>query len=67
MDPILVNDPNGRIHAIFYLYTPSKEAGYAFLALFALGTIGHAILPFPLGSRFTIPMIIGGISQFSPP
>lgn len=52
---------------VTYAYHPSESAGWAFVALFAGSTVAHIVLMFPYRSAFFIPMIIGGISSFTPP
>lgn len=42
-----------------YPYTPSASAGYAFLALFAIGGFMHLVMLFPLRSWFFIPFVLG--------
>ena len=63
MDPIIEEKPNGDIHVIYFLYNPSKAAGWAFLVLFGVATLAHFILMFPFRSAFFIPLIIGGLSE----
>lgn len=46
---------------VFYQYRPSKTAGFAFMALFALATLGHLIYFFWLRTWFFIPFLLGGI------
>ena len=52
-----------------YPYTPSASAGYAFLALFAIGGFAHLVMLFPLRSWFFIPFVLGcagEILQYTP-
>jgi len=63
MDPIITENPDGTIHAIYYLYQPSKAAGWAFLVLFGILTLGHFVAMSPFRSKFVIPLVIGGISK----
>lgn len=51
----------------FYPYTPSRSAGYAFVAIFAILTIAHFALMFPYRAAYFIPLIIGGICKTSFP
>lgn len=62
MDPIIEVNPNGDIDVTYFLYTPSKPAAWAFVALFGIATSAHFILMFPFRAAFFIPVIIGGIS-----
>lgn len=43
----------------FYPYTPSRSAGFAFLALFGIATIVHIILTIPFRAAYFIPLVIG--------
>ncbi|KAK5159877.1 hypothetical protein LTS14_001982 [Recurvomyces mirabilis] len=63
MDPIITENPDGTIHAIYYLYHPSKAAGWAFLVLFGILTLGHFVAMFPFRSKFVTPLVIGGIME----
>ena len=63
MDPIIEIAPNGDIDITYFLYTPSKAAGWAFLVLFAGTTLAHFVLMFPYRAAFFIPLVIGGISK----
>ncbi|KAI0386721.1 RTA1-domain-containing protein [Hypomontagnella monticulosa] len=48
---------------VFYEYRPNKAAGYAFVALFALATLGHLVYLFSLRAWSFIPFILGGIAE----
>ncbi|KAH8156090.1 hypothetical protein CIB48_g12157, partial [Xylaria polymorpha] len=48
---------------VFYEYRPNQEAGFAFVALFALATLGHIIYLFWLRAWFFIPFILGGLAE----
>ncbi|KAI0892754.1 RTA1-domain-containing protein [Annulohypoxylon nitens] len=48
---------------VFYQYRPSKTAGFAFMALFALATLGHLIYFFWLRAWFFVPFLLGGIAE----
>ncbi|KAI0809910.1 RTA1-domain-containing protein [Xylaria sp. FL0064] len=54
---------NGTMVVVFYEYRPSEQAGYAFVALFALATLGHIIYLFYLRAWHFIPFILGGIAE----
>ncbi|KAI0100978.1 putative RTA1 domain protein [Nemania sp. FL0031] len=54
---------NGTMVVVFYEYRPSQSAGFAFVALFALATLGHIIYLFPLRAWSFIPLILGGIAE----
>lgn len=47
----------------FYPYTPSRSAGYAFVALFGILTLIHSILIFPYRAAYFIPLIVSGICK----
>lgn len=64
MDPIIETRPDGSIDVTYFLYTPSKSAGWAFAAWFAITTLAHFILMFPFRSALFIPLVIGGISMW---
>ncbi|KAI0008996.1 hypothetical protein F4779DRAFT_411773 [Xylariaceae sp. FL0662B] len=48
---------------VFFEYRPNKAAGYAFVALFALASLGHLICTFWHRAWFCIPFVLGGISE----
>jgi hypothetical protein len=48
----------------FYHYVPSRVAGLAFLALFAITCLGHVFYLFRLRATYFIPMILGCIRAF---
>ncbi|KAI1279469.1 RTA1-domain-containing protein [Xylaria sp. FL0933] len=54
---------NGTMVVVFYEYRPSEQAAYAFVALFALATLGHIIYLFYLRAWHFIPFILGGIAE----
>ncbi|KAH6656900.1 putative RTA1 domain protein [Truncatella angustata] len=54
---------NGTMVVVFYEYRPSKPAGFAFMALFALATLGHLIYLFRLRAWYFIPFLMGGIAE----
>ncbi|KAI0534690.1 putative RTA1 domain protein [Xylaria digitata] len=54
---------NGTMVVVFYEYRPNQQAAYAFLALFALATLGHIIYLFYLRAWSFIPFILGGIAE----
>lgn len=47
---------------ILYEYTPSQEAGLAYVGLFGAAALTLFILMFPFRAPFSIPIILGGIS-----
>ncbi|KAI0888535.1 putative RTA1 domain protein [Annulohypoxylon maeteangense] len=48
---------------VFYQYLPSKPAGFAFMALFSVATLGHLVYFFWLRAWFFIPFLLGGIAE----
>jgi hypothetical protein len=54
---------NGTMVVVFYEYRPNKAASFAFMALFALATIGHLIYLFRLRAWYFIPLVLGGIGK----
>lgn len=54
---------NGTQVVVFYHYRPSKPAGFAFLALFAVATLAHLVYLFRLRAWFFIPLVLGGIGM----
>ncbi|KAF3001073.1 hypothetical protein E8E14_001096 [Neopestalotiopsis sp. 37M] len=48
---------------VYYPYTPSQSAGYAFLALFTIITVAHIGGIFYLKTRYMIPLVLGGIGE----
>lgn len=67
MDLIIEIDSDGNIDATYFLYKPSKPAGWTFVVLFAGVTLAHLILVLPFRSAFFIPLVIGGISLLKAP
>ncbi|KAM5341501.1 hypothetical protein ACJ41O_014532 [Fusarium nematophilum] len=57
----LVQFEDGKV--LYYPYTPSKEAGYAFLALFAVATVAHIVGIGFYKTKYFIPMVLGGICE----
>ena len=55
----LVHFEDGNV--VYYPYTPSKGAGYAFMVLFLITTAGHIFGVFKLKTKFFIPLILGGV------
>lgn len=47
----------------FYPYYPSREAGYAFMALFGISTVAHFMLMIPYRAAYFIPLVLGGICK----
>lgn len=47
----------------FYPYYPSREAGYAFMAMFGLSTVAHFVLMIPYKAAYFIPLVLGGICE----
>lgn len=60
----LVQFEDGNV--IYYPYVPSAGAGYAFMVLFGLVTLVHAVLMFKTRTWYFIPMILGGICKLHP-
>lgn len=58
---------NGTMVVVFWEYRPSNVAAYAFLALFALATLGHAVYLVVLRAWRFIPFILGGICEDTAP
>lgn len=56
---------NGTQIVVFYEYQPSKPAGYAFMALFAIATLVHIGYLFKLRAWSFIPFILGGVGKSS--
>ncbi|KAH6874379.1 RTA1 like protein-domain-containing protein [Thelonectria olida] len=57
----LVHFEDGKV--LYYPYTPSKSAGYAFMALFAITTCAHLAHSKRFKNWFFIPMMLGGICE----
>ncbi|CAH0021390.1 unnamed protein product [Clonostachys rhizophaga] len=57
----LVQFEDGNV--IYYPYVPSAGAGYAFMVLFGLVTLFHAVLMFKTRTWYFIPMVLGGICE----
>jgi hypothetical protein len=55
----LVHFEDGKV--LYYPYTPSKGAGYAFMVLFLFTTAGHIFGVVRLKTKFFIPLILGGV------
>lgn len=58
---------NGTMVLVFYPYRPNQAAGYAFMALFALATLGHIVYAVRLKAWAFVPLILGGIGKQSSP
>lgn len=56
-----VHFENGK--PVFFPYTPSKEAGWAFVGLFGLASVAHVVYMFPMRAWYFIPLIVGGICK----
>lgn len=54
---------NGTTVLVFYPYRPSQAAGYTFMALFALATLGHIVCAVRLKAWSFVPLILGGIGK----
>ncbi|KAK8207079.1 RTA1 like protein-domain-containing protein [Phyllosticta capitalensis] len=54
---------NGTMVVVFWEYRPSESAGYAFMALFALATLGHLAYLIWLRAWFFLFFILGGICE----
>ncbi|CAG8209591.1 unnamed protein product [Penicillium nalgiovense] len=50
-------------YVVFYPYTPSETAGYAFMAMFGVMTIAHIVLMFPYRAAYFIPLVLGGVCE----
>lgn len=48
---------------VFFPYTPSKEAGWAFAVLFGLATGTHTAYMFSMRAWYFTPLIIGGMCE----
>ncbi|KAF5012735.1 hypothetical protein FDECE_1228 [Fusarium decemcellulare] len=57
----LVQFEDGKV--LYYPYTPSKGAGYAFMALFAFATAIHIAGIHRYKTKYFIPMVLGGICE----
>jgi hypothetical protein len=53
-------------YVVFYPYTPSETAGYAFMAMFGIMTIVHIVLMFPYRAAYFIPLVLGGVCIIPP-
>lgn len=53
---------NGTM-VVFYQYRPNQVAGYTFMALFSLATLGHIVYIVRLKTWIFIPFILGGIGE----
>lgn len=58
---------NGTMVLVFYPYRPNQAAGYVFMALFALATLGHIVYAVRLKAWAFVPLILGGIGKLSSP
>lgn len=67
MDIVFNQHANGTFDIEYFQYTPSKEAGLAFLSIFAVATVVHVGYMFFFRSWSFIPMILGGICMFTCP
>lgn len=65
MDIVFNQHANGTFDIEYFQYTPSKEAGLAFVAIFAAATAVHVGFMFFFRAWSFIPMILGGICKFS--
>lgn len=61
MDIVFNQHANGTFDIEYFQYTPSKEAGLAFVAIFAAATAAHVGYMFFFRAWSFIPMILGGI------
>ncbi|KAJ5447369.1 RTA-like protein [Penicillium cf. griseofulvum] len=50
-------------YVVFYPYTPSDTAGYAFVALFGIATVVHIVMMFPFRAAYFIPLVLGGVCE----
>jgi hypothetical protein len=57
----LVQFEDGKV--LYYPYTPSKAAGFIFMALFAVVTIIHIAGVRRYKTNYFIPMVLGGICK----
>ncbi|KAK2931912.1 RTA-like protein [Fusarium oxysporum f. sp. vasinfectum] len=57
----LVHFEDGKV--LYYPYTPSESAGYAFMALFAAATVAHLVFIPKYKTKFFMPMFLGGICE----
>lgn len=57
----LVQFEDGKV--LYYPYTPSKAAGFIFMALFAVVTIIHIAGVKRYKTNYFIPMVLGGICE----
>ncbi|KIW99503.1 uncharacterized protein Z518_11242 [Rhinocladiella mackenziei CBS 650.93] len=48
---------------VFYEYRPNKAAGFSFIVLFGLATLGYLAYFFPLRAWFFIPFILDAIGE----
>lgn len=65
MDIVFNQHPNGTFDIEYFQYTPSKEAGLAFMALFAAAGVAHIGYMFFFRAWSFIPMILGGICKLT--
>ncbi|ETS77836.1 hypothetical protein PFICI_09898 [Pestalotiopsis fici W106-1] len=57
----LVQFEDGKV--LYYPYTPSRSAGFAFVALFTIITVAHIGGVFYFRTRYMIPLVLGGICE----
>ena len=65
MDIVFNQHPNGTFDIEYFQYTPSKEAGLAFMVIFAAAGIAHVGYMFFFRAWSFIPMILGGICEWN--
>lgn len=65
MDIVFNQHPNGTFDIEYFQYTPSKEAGLAFVVIFAGAGIVHVGYMFFFRAWSFIPMILGGICKLA--
>ncbi|KAG8416803.1 hypothetical protein J3459_013633 [Metarhizium acridum] len=54
---------NGTMIVVFYQYRPNREAGYAFMVLFAIATLAHLVYLIRLKAWIFIPFLMGGLAE----
>lgn len=54
---------NGTMVVVFYQYRPNREAGYAFMVLFAIATLAHLVYLIRLKAWMFIPFLMGGLGK----
>lgn len=65
MDIVFNQHANGTFDIEYFQYTPSKEAGLAFVAIFAAAAAAHVGYMFFFRAWSFIPMILGGICKLT--